>query len=217
MTGRDPKRSFASRPGDAESWVQGAGTSAGRSRWGRIVHRPSHHRRHARASRPHQGRRVPARRHRRRHAARPSRRANSLKALETRHEQVRRRFRVAGPRPIDALTHVELTWIEKRIEHWIRFGHDVAEKILDRRRRVFSFAPGSIFAFVRWASNDFGTVVSRIDILRAVAAGEAYRPCPTFVPAARFCCASTAGRRLSACFKRSTPWSDRRRSLRRRA
>ena len=29
----------------------------------------------------------------------------------------------------ETLTHVELTWIEKKIEHWIRFGHDVEEKI----------------------------------------------------------------------------------------
>lgn len=70
------------------------------------------------------------------------------------------------------LTHVELTWVEKQIEHWIRFGHVAEEKILDRRRRVVSFAPNAVFAFVRWASNDFGTVVSRIDILRAVAPGE---------------------------------------------
>ena len=69
------------------------------------------------------------------------------------------------------LTHVELLWLEKHIEHWIRFGHDVAEQILGRRRRILSFAPGSLFAYVRWASNDFGTVVSRIDILRAVASG----------------------------------------------
>ena len=68
----------------------------------------------------------------------------------------------------DTFTQVELIWIEKRIEHWIRFGRDVAEQILDRRRRVFSFAPNSIFAFVRWAANDFGTVASRIDILRTV-------------------------------------------------
>ena len=27
----------------------------------------------------------------------------------------------------DTLTHVELIWLEKRIEHWIRFGRDVAE------------------------------------------------------------------------------------------
>jgi hypothetical protein len=28
-----------------------------------------------------------------------------------------------------ALTHVELTWIEKKIEHWLRFGHRAEEKI----------------------------------------------------------------------------------------
>jgi hypothetical protein len=72
------------------------------------------------------------------------------------------------------LTHVELIWMEKQIEHWIRFGHDVAEQILDRRRRILSFTPNSIFAYVRWAANDYGTVVSRIDILRAVARGEAF-------------------------------------------
>jgi hypothetical protein len=52
----------------------------------------------------------------------------------------------------DTLTHVELIWFEKRIEQWIRFGRDVAEQILDRRRRILSFAPGSIFAYVRWAA-----------------------------------------------------------------
>jgi hypothetical protein len=74
----------------------------------------------------------------------------------------------------DTLTHVELIWLEKRIEHWIRFGRDVAEQILDRRRRILSFAPNSVFAYVRWAANDYGTVVSRIDILRAVEPGEAF-------------------------------------------
>jgi hypothetical protein len=70
------------------------------------------------------------------------------------------------------LTHVELLWLEKRIENWIRFGHGAAEQILDKRRRIMSFAPGSIFAFVRWTSNDFGTVISRIDIIRAVPPGQ---------------------------------------------
>ena len=74
----------------------------------------------------------------------------------------------------DTLTHVELIWLEKRIEHWIRFGRDVAEQIIDRRRRILSFAPGSIFAYVRWVSNDYGTIISRIEIVRAVAPGEAY-------------------------------------------
>jgi len=77
--------------------------------------------------------------------------------------------------PAVALTQVELTWIEKKIERWIRFGRAVEETILDRRRRVLSFGPDSVFAFVRWASNDFGTVVSRIDIVRAVAPGDRYQ------------------------------------------
>jgi hypothetical protein len=80
------------------------------------------------------------------------------------------------------LTHVELLWLEKRIENWIRFGRDAEETILDRRRRVLSFAPGSIFAFIRWASNDFGTIVSRIDIVRAVSPGEPYATVPFVRP-----------------------------------
>jgi hypothetical protein len=80
------------------------------------------------------------------------------------------------------LTHVELTWLEKRIERWIRFGRIVEEKVLNRRRRIVGFAPGSIFAFVRWASNDFGTIASRIDIVRAVASGEPYSTLPFVRP-----------------------------------
>ncbi|MCA1537733.1 DUF2840 domain-containing protein [Bradyrhizobium sp. NBAIM03] len=81
-----------------------------------------------------------------------------------------------------ALTHVELTWIEKRIEHWLRFGRRAEEKILDRRRSISSFAPGSIFGFVRWASNDYGTIVSRMDIVRAVEAGQRYQTLPFVRP-----------------------------------
>ena len=81
-----------------------------------------------------------------------------------------------------ALTRVELTWREKRIEHWIRFGRIAEEKILDRRRRIVCFAPGAVFAFVRWASNDFGTIISRIDIVRAVAPGEPYATLPFVRP-----------------------------------
>ena len=77
-----------------------------------------------------------------------------------------------GPAPFTTL--VDLTWRQKKIEHWIRFGCKSYEQILDRHRSVVGFAPNSIFAFVRWAANDFGTVISRIDIVRAVAPGEPY-------------------------------------------
>ncbi|MFI0846570.1 DUF2840 domain-containing protein [Mesorhizobium sp. IMUNJ 23232] len=72
----------------------------------------------------------------------------------------------------DDLTHVELVWIKRRIENYIRFGHVVAKHTIDRNRRVVSFEPGSVFAFVRWTANDFGTIASRIDIVRAVARGK---------------------------------------------
>lgn len=84
--------------------------------------------------------------------------------------------------PSDHLTHVELTWIEKKIEHWIRFGREISERIIDRHRRVVSFAPNTPFALVRWAANDFGTIVSRLDIVRAVAPGEAYQTLPFVQP-----------------------------------
>ncbi|WP_027168843.1 DUF2840 domain-containing protein [Mesorhizobium sp. WSM3224] len=70
------------------------------------------------------------------------------------------------------LTHVELLWLKKRIENYIRFGKTVENRIIDKSRRVVAFAPGSIFAFVRWTANDFGTIASRIDILRAVGTGK---------------------------------------------
>ena len=91
-----------------------------------------------------------------------------------------------GPMPSalshDDMTHVELTWIEKKIEYWIRFGREAHEQVLDRRRRVVSFRPDTIFAFVRWAANDYGTVASRIDILRAVALGQRCSTVPYVTP-----------------------------------
>ena len=75
-----------------------------------------------------------------------------------------------------ALTWAELVWYEKRIERWIRFGRVREEQILDRRRRLVAFAPGDVFAFVRWQANDRGTVGSRLDIVQAVQPGS---PCST--------------------------------------
>ena len=85
---------------------------------------------------------------------------------------------------MNALTEVELIHLEGRIERWIRFGREAGERIIDRRRRVLAFAPGSVFAFVRWASTVYGTVVSRIGVLRAVAAGMPFSTVPFVMPGA---------------------------------
>jgi hypothetical protein len=80
------------------------------------------------------------------------------------------------------LTRVELTFVPKRIEFWIRFGRIAEERTLDRRRRIVSFASNSVFAFVRWASNEHGTIISRIDILRAISPGEPFSTVPFVRP-----------------------------------
>lgn len=84
--------------------------------------------------------------------------------------------------PLLGTTTVELTWVEQATEHWIRFGVPIRDQIVDRRHRLLSFPANSIFAFVRWASNDYGTVLSRIAIVRTVASGEPYSTLPCVTP-----------------------------------
>ena len=85
---------------------------------------------------------------------------------------------------MNGLTEVELYWDEDKIQRWIRFGHIVSDRILNRRARVVGFASGSIFAYVRWAANGYGTTVSRIDILRAASPGMAISTVPYVTPGA---------------------------------
>jgi hypothetical protein len=80
------------------------------------------------------------------------------------------------------LTHVDVLWIRQRVENRVRFGRIEQQHVIDRHWRVVSFAPDSIFAFLRWASNAYGTAYSQIDILRAVAPGEGYVTAPHVHP-----------------------------------
>ena len=81
-------------------------------------------------------------------------------------------------------TEVELLWLEGRIERWIRFGQAASERLIDRRRRVVAFAPDTIFALVRWQAGDYGTTLSKITVLRAVRAGQAFSTVPFVAPGA---------------------------------
>ena len=81
-------------------------------------------------------------------------------------------------------TEVELLWLEGQIERWIRFGRSTGERLVDRRRRIVAFAAGSVFAFVRWRAGEYGTVESRISILRAVDDREAFTTVPFVAPGA---------------------------------
>jgi Protein of unknown function (DUF2840) len=70
------------------------------------------------------------------------------------------------------LTHVTLFWREGKHEDWLKFGKPVATRIVSRSERIESYAPGQVFGLVRWASNDYGTIRSSLDIVRAVDPGE---------------------------------------------
>lgn len=83
---------------------------------------------------------------------------------------------------MSAHTIVHLLWIEGRVERWIRFGRIVQETHRSRTQRTVEFDPGAIFAFVRWSANDYGTVESRIDILRAAGPDEACSTVPHVTP-----------------------------------
>ncbi|CDO38379.1 DUF2840 domain-containing protein [Novosphingobium sp. KN65.2] len=81
-----------------------------------------------------------------------------------------------------ALTEVQLTWIEKRYEQWLRFGRVAGEQIVSRHTCIKRFRPGAVFALMRWIANNYGTVHSRIDIVQALARGEAFTTVPFVRP-----------------------------------
>ncbi|WGM45877.1 hypothetical protein KOAAANKH_00742 [Brevundimonas sp. NIBR10] len=83
---------------------------------------------------------------------------------------------------VDDRTWVELVFDRGRIERWIRFGAIVEERIVTRQNRFVAFQPGSVFAFVRWAAGERGTVASRLDILIAPRPGEARTSVPGVTP-----------------------------------
>ena len=90
------------------------------------------------------------------------------------------------------LTRVAILFVADRANDWLRFGKPVSERIIDRRRAVACFAAGSIFGYVRWRANGFGTELWRAYALRAGAPGDALQTIPGIAPAAEIL-VSTSG------------------------
>lgn len=62
---------------------------------------------------------------------------------------------------------VSLAYVEHRVNIYLRFGQPVSERILDRWRRVATFAPGAVCCRVKWLGNDFGTAMWQLMVLQA--------------------------------------------------
>ncbi len=87
-----------------------------------------------------------------------------------------------GPADGPDLTEVELYFDRHWVERWLRFGQPIHDHSIDAYTRVVTFPPNAVFAFVRWAGNEHGTIASRIDIVRAVEPGEPLTQLPFVSP-----------------------------------
>ncbi|WP_417319645.1 DUF2840 domain-containing protein [Erythrobacter aureus] len=87
-----------------------------------------------------------------------------------------------------ALTLVEIAFYPEVINDWLRFGTPDAERIIDRRRSLATFAPDKLFAYIRWRGGDYGTADWRLFVLRASHPGEPICTVPGIRPGADMLC-----------------------------
>ncbi|MCI4005116.1 DUF2840 domain-containing protein [Dickeya dianthicola] len=83
------------------------------------------------------------------------------------------------------LTRVSLTYIEQRIDIYLRFGEPARTIRLDRWRRVSVFLPGAMFCRIRWQANDYGTVRWQLMVMQACTPRDAAQRIPGVLPGAR--------------------------------
>lgn len=82
------------------------------------------------------------------------------------------------------LMRVSLAFVEQRVNIWLRFGHPLRETILDRWRRVATFAPGAVCCRVKWIGNDYGTALWQLLVMQAPEWSDAMQRISGIVPGA---------------------------------
>jgi len=86
--------------------------------------------------------------------------------------------------PERGLTRVTVVFLADRVNDRVRFGTPTAERIIDRRARIELYAPGSVFGYVHWRANRYGTQLWRLWVLQAAKPGERAETVPGIAPAA---------------------------------
>ena len=64
------------------------------------------------------------------------------------------------------LTHMQIHFVKDIINHRLLFGEPIETIKLDRFRRLAVFKPQSIFGYIRWRANNFGTVDWRLYVVK---------------------------------------------------
>ena len=90
---------------------------------------------------------------------------------------------VVPPRPVPM--RVSLAFVEHRVNVWLRFGQPVCETVLDRWRRVATFAPNAVCCRVKWIGNDYGTALWQLVVLQAPMPFDGAQRIAGVVPGAR--------------------------------
>lgn len=83
-----------------------------------------------------------------------------------------------------SLTRATVLFVDGKVNDRVRFGRPAAERIIDRRCRVELFSPDSVFAYVQWRANPFGTELWRLWVLHAVEPGSRASTVPGIAPGA---------------------------------
>lgn len=65
------------------------------------------------------------------------------------------------------LTHVQIHFVKDVINHRLLFGEPQAIIKLDRFRQLAVFKPHSIFGYIRWRANKFGTVEWKLYVIKS--------------------------------------------------
>lgn len=71
------------------------------------------------------------------------------------------------------MTHTlaQIHFVRGRINHRLRFGKTASVAKLDKYRSVATFSLGTIFGYIRWRANEYGTQDWRVYVLKAQTTG----------------------------------------------
>ncbi|TFL11104.1 DUF2840 domain-containing protein [Pusillimonas noertemannii] len=93
---------------------------------------------------------------------------------------------------------VTLATIGRRVNIWLRFGAPQRIVRQDAYRRVAVFQPGAVCCRVRWAANEYGTVMWQLMVMQAGLPGEGIQRVAGVSPGARILLRAEGERRIKA-------------------